>query len=164
MARPTRKPSGRTRKPTTAKPSRRASAETPRHPEKSPSDPETRRQLERVRALCLALPGATEKVAWGAPTFRAPKVFAMFDDHHHGADRVALWVPAEKGVQGALVGTEPERFFRPPYVGPSGWIGIVLTAIGDDRLASLVEDGWRLVAPKRHVAELDARPVTRRGR
>jgi hypothetical protein len=138
--------------------------EPPRHPEKPLTSPEARAQLERARAICLALPGATEKIAWGSPTFRAPKVFAMFDDHHHGAQRIALWVPAEKGVQGALVGTEPDRFFRPPYVGPSGWIGIVLDKVDDGRLAALVEDAWRLVAPPRSVARRDCRSIEPRER
>ena len=82
-------------------------------------------------------------------TAAAPKVFAMFADHHHGDGRIALWCPAEKGAQEVLAGAEPERFFRPPYVGPSGWIGIVLTTVDDARLAELVREAWRLVAPKR---------------
>lgn len=144
-------------KPVERVPSRAADA--PRHPEKLLSGAEAKRELARVRKLCLALPRATEKVAWGAPTWRVGKIFAMFDDHHHGAEHVALWVPAPKGAQQVLVASEPERFFKPPYVGPSGWVGIVLARIDDERLAELVRDGYRCVAPKGALAELDRSSV-----
>ena len=84
-----------------------------------------RTPLARLRAICLALPEATEKIAWGEPTWRVRgKLFAQLDDHHHGADHLAVWLPAPLGEQEAMVFTDPVRFFRPPYVGPRGWVGV----------------------------------------
>ncbi|MBI5361825.1 MAG: MmcQ/YjbR family DNA-binding protein [Planctomycetes bacterium] len=126
----------------------------PRHPLHPLSGADARRELARVRRLCLALPEATEKLAWGTPTWRAGKIFAMFADHHHGTEHVALWIPAPKGAQEILVASEPARFFRPAYVGPSGWVGVILTNIGDERLKAMVLEAYRLVAPKRAIARL----------
>src|SRR5687768_15737190 len=98
----------------------------------------TESALARVRRLCLAFPATSEKLAWGAPTFRvgkSGKLFAMFADNHHGDGHKALWCHAPRGKQEVLVGSEPERFFRPPYVGPSGWIGLVLSRFSDAELA-----------------------------
>ena len=81
--------------------------------------------LARLRAICLALPETTEKVAWGEPTWRVRgKLFAQLDNHHHGADHLAVWLPAPLGEQEAMVYTNPRQFFRPPYVGPRGWVGV----------------------------------------
>jgi predicted DNA-binding protein (MmcQ/YjbR family) len=116
--------------------------------------------IKKVRAICLALPEAVEKPSHGEPTWFAGKgkVFAMLDDHHHGALHLSVWVPAGLGAQEALVASDPKRYFRPAYVGSSGWVGIVL----DDRpdwavVAWLVEQGYRLVAQKRLVAQLPPR-------
>lgn len=115
--------------------------------------------LDRVRKICLALPEATEKVAWGEPTFRVrDKLFVMYNDNHHGDGRTAIWCKAEPGGQEILVGADPERFFVPPYVGKSGWIGIDLKGGVDWReVAALVEESYRMTAPKRLLATLDAR-------
>jgi hypothetical protein len=116
--------------------------------------------LRRVRELCLALPAATERLSHGSPTFfvRDKSTFVMFLDDHHGDGRLALWVAAPPGVQQDLVETEPERFFRPPYVGHRGWLGVRLDVDPDwDEVAAIVEDAYRQVAPKKLVAELDAR-------
>ena len=102
----------------------------------------------RLRAICLALPDTTEKVAWGEPTWRVRgKIFAQLDDHHHGADHLAVWLPAPLGEQEAMVFTDPARFFRPPYVGPRGWVGVRI----DRRpnwtvVAKLVEQAYAMVA------------------
>jgi hypothetical protein len=72
----------------------------------------------------MALPEVTEKIAWGEPTWRAGELFAQMDTHHHGAEHVAVWLPARPGVQEELVEEDPRRFFRPPYVGHKGWIGV----------------------------------------
>ena len=107
-------------------------------------------QLERARAICLALPEATEKIAWGAPTFRVKeKLFAMYAENHHGDGRIALWCAAPKGMQEVLVGSEPERFFRPPYVGPSGWIGVLLDKNSDERVRRIVREAYCRIEPKR---------------
>jgi hypothetical protein len=104
--------------------------------------------VARLRTICLALPEATEKIAWGEPTWRAGKIFAQMDTHHHGADHVAVWLPAPPGVQDELVAEDPVRFFRPPYVGAKGWIGVRIDRKPDWRVvAGLVADAYRLVAP-----------------
>lgn len=106
--------------------------------------------LDRVRKICLALPGAFEKLAWGAPTFRAGgRQFAMFADNHHGVGFVGLWVKGAPGAQEVLVESDPARFFVPPYVGPSGWVGIRLDRGVDWKIVTaLVREGYDLVAPK----------------
>lgn len=113
--------------------------------------------LTRLRRLCLSLPETTEKVAWGSPTFRVRnKMFAMFHDNHHGDGRIAVWLNAAPGAQDVLIGAEPGRFFVPPYMGPSGWIGVRLDNGPDwGQVAALVEDAFRIVAPKRVAALLD---------
>jgi predicted DNA-binding protein (MmcQ/YjbR family) len=85
--------------------------------------------LRRIRKLCLSLPGAHEVEAWGEPTFRVKnKIFAMYAaaDNHHGKGRPAIWVKAAPGNQELMIAARPERYFIPPYVGPSGWIGMWL--------------------------------------
>jgi hypothetical protein len=113
--------------------------------------------LARVRRICLSLPEAFEKVAWGAPTFRVrDRQFAILLDNHHGDGRLALWCKAPPGAQEALVGADPERFFVPPYVGPQGWLGIRLDKGLDwGVIAGLVRDGYIEVAPKRLRAALE---------
>jgi hypothetical protein len=119
------------------------------HPVKKPTKSAEVRAIERVRRICLALPGATEKLAWGEPTFRAGKMFAMMDTHHHGADHVAVLVPAELGVQETLVKADPERYFVPPYVGPSGWVGARITGKPDWKaIEELIADAYRLIEAK----------------
>ncbi len=116
--------------------------------------------LETLRKLCLALPETTERLSHGEPTWfvRDKKTFVMFANHHHD-DRLAFWCAAPDGAQEALVGSAPERFFRPPYVGHRGWLGVYLDVPGVDwgQIADLVVDAYRVVAPKKLVAELDAR-------
>src|SRR3982074_3099061 len=81
-------------------------------------------QLARVRRICTAIPGTIEKMSHGEPTFFTPKrVFAMFANNHHNGGYVALWLPAAPGTQEAAINESPDIYFRPPYVGPSGWIG-----------------------------------------
>ena len=117
------------------------------------------RPLTRLRKLCLALPEAHEVEAWGEPTFRVRnKLFAMYaaTGNHHGDGRPAVWVKAGPGNQALMVRAAPDRFFVPPYVGPSGWVGVWLDGPPDwDELATLLRDGYRLVAPKRLAAELE---------
>ena len=114
--------------------------------------------LARVRAICLALPEAEEKEAWGMPTFRVRgKLFAHFADNHHGDGRVALWLKAEPGARELLVEAAPDRFFVPPYVGPRGWLGLRVDGEADwEEAAELVEASWRLIAPKRVLAAYEA--------
>lgn len=110
----------------------------------------------RVREICLALPEATEKLSHGAPAFFVKKQFVMlWCDGHHDHQFPHLWCAASLGAQEELVATEPTRFFRPPYVGGRGWIGVRLDGKVDwDELAAICEDAYRVVAPKRLVAAL----------
>ena len=115
--------------------------------------------LVRLRRLCLALPEAHEVEAWGEPTFRVRnKLFAMFAsaNNHHGGGRDAVWCKAAPGNQQLMVKAAPAKFFAPPYVGPSGWIGIWLDERTDwAEVAALIEDSYRLIAPKKLLATLD---------
>jgi len=126
------------------------------------------RPITRLRKLCLALPEAHEVEAWSAPTFRVRnRQFAMFADadSHHGGGRPAVWVKAAPGNQDLMVRAAPDRFFVPPYVGPSGWVGVWLDGDVDwPELDDLLRDAYRLIAPKRLGAQLDERPVGGRGR
>lgn len=112
---------------------------------------------ERLRRICLALPEATEKEAWGSPTYRVrDKMFAMFVEDHHGDGVTAVWLKAPAGIQEILVGAAPERFFRPPYVGHKGWIGIHLNRQTDwQEVADHVRESYCMTAPKRLLASLD---------
>src|SRR5262245_13308734 len=110
--------------------------------------------IDRLRALCLALPEAVEKEAWGDPTFRVhDKIFAM---EKRGDGRISLWCKAPAGSQMVLVGADPERFFVPPYVGHKGWVGVRLDQQPDwDEVAALVRRSYRLIAPKRLAALIE---------
>jgi hypothetical protein len=115
--------------------------------------------LTQVRKICLALPETTERLSHGSPTWfvRDKKTFVMYLNDHHGDGRLALWVAAPPGAQEELVDLEPERFFRPPYVGHRGWLGVRLDRDVDwDEIAGIVEDAYRQVAPKILVKQLDA--------
>ncbi len=124
--------------------------------------------IDKLRKLCLALPEATEKEAWGTPTFRIrDKMFAMFAEHHHGDARVAVWIKAPPGEQEVLIGADPERFFKPPYVGVNGWIGMNLGAGVDwDEVADHLREGYLMAAPKKLSAALQDRgqPPTTKAR
>jgi hypothetical protein len=114
--------------------------------------------LERVRQICLAFPETSERLSHGAPTFfiRGKKTFVMYVDDHHGDGRLALWCAAPEGVQAELVDSEPDRFFRPPYVGHRGWVGVRLDRDRDwGEIAGIAEDAYRQVAPRTLVARLD---------
>ena len=111
---------------------------------------ESNKLIKRLRQLCLALPGVLEKEAWGECTFRVSggKMFAMTDNNHHHSGHLAVWVTAPPTVQETLVRSRPNRFFKPPYVGAKGWVGVRLDAQVDwDQLAAILTDGYRLVAP-----------------
>ena len=117
--------------------------------------------LERLRALCLALPEVTEKLSHGSPTWFVKKTFVTWVDDHHGDGNTGFWCAAPPGVQEELVGSGDPRFFRPPYVGRRGWLGVRLVTVDGadpdwDEVAELVEDAYRTVAPPRLVRALDA--------
>ncbi len=111
-------------------------------------------QLARVRRICLALPEASERLSHGEPTFFVGKrVFAMFANNHHNDGRIAVWLPVPVGDQEVLIQLRPKVFFKPPYVGVRGWVGIVLAHIDDTELGPYLQDAWACVAPKRLAAE-----------
>jgi hypothetical protein len=115
--------------------------------------------LDRVRAVCLALPEVTERLSHGAPTFfiREQKTFVTFMDDHHGDGRLALWCAAPVGAQQEMLAENPERFFRPPYVGHRGWLGVRVDGRPDwAEVNQVIEEAYRTVAPRRLVAQLDA--------
>ncbi len=116
-----------------------------------------RSALERLRGLCLALPETTERLSHGEPTWfvRDKKVFVMYANQHHD-DRVGFWCAAPAGEQEAQVAAAPLRFFRPPYVGGRGWLGVWLDVPVDwSEIDEIAREAYRQVAPKRLVVELD---------
>jgi hypothetical protein len=108
------------------------------------------RQLQRVRKICLALPAVTEKLSHGEETFFVKKrVFAMLSKNHHDDGHVAVVVPAAPGLQEALVEEAPTTYYRPPYVGGAGWVGIELDQISDEALAAHIQQAWNLISRKK---------------
>lgn len=107
--------------------------------------------LERVRDICLSFPQSSEKVSHGAPAFFvAKKAIVYFHDDHHGDGRLCIWCAAPEGAQEMLVEAAPGQYFRPPYVGYRGWLGVQLdTGIDENELAGVIEDAFLTVAPKR---------------
>jgi hypothetical protein len=108
-------------------------------------------QLDRVRRFCAALPGITEKLSHGTPTFFVEKdkgVFAMFADNHHADGRLTVWLPVAEGLQAAMIEEEPATYFKPPYVGSSGWVGVELAHVRDEALEAHLREAWQLVKRK----------------
>ncbi len=109
--------------------------------------------LLRLRRLCLSLPGAWEKLSHGEPTFFVgKKVFAMFANNHHNDGHIGVWTPAPPGFQEMAVSTWPRKFFRPPYVGARGWVGVELGQIDDEELSLHLLEAFKLTAPKKRRA------------
>ncbi len=126
---------------------------TAKRPATKPRNP-----LERLRKLCLLFPQTTERLSHGEPTWfiQDKKTFVTYANHHHD-DRLAFWCAAPDGAQDVLISAAPERFFRPPYVGTRGWLGVYLDVPVDwDEIAQVVDDAYRSVASRRLLAELDA--------
>ncbi len=110
--------------------------------------------IERLRALCLALPETTERLSHGEPTWfvQDKKVFVMFADRHHD-DRLGFWCAAPPGEQEAQVSARPSSFFRPPYVGHRGWLGVWLDVpVHWNEIDEIVREAYRQIAPKRLLA------------
>src|SRR5262245_28847545 len=111
--------------------------------------------IDRVRRLCLSLPGTWENMSHGEPTwFVGKKVFAMFSNNHHNDGHIAVTVPAAIGIQEMLIKKSPKKFYRPPYVGVRGWIGIEIDRVTDKELRAHIEEAWQLIAPKKLHTEL----------
>ena len=111
-------------------------------------------QLERVRQICLSLPEVTEKISHGEPTFFVrKKVFAMCSINHHNDGHIAVTIPTAIGVQEALIKASPKKFYRPPYVGVLGWVGVELPRVSDKELRAHLTEAWKLIAPEKlHMA------------
>jgi hypothetical protein len=106
-------------------------------------------ELGHLRAIRETLPETSERLSHGAPSFffRDKKCFLMFMDDHHGDGRRAIWCAAPPGNQELLVQADGDKFFRPPYVGHRGWLGVDLRAAPDwDEIAGVVEDAYATVA------------------
>lgn len=136
-----------TRKPTTTSTSRKG-AKKP-----GPKAPRVSSAIEHLRRFCLSLPETTEVEAWGEPTFRVNgKIFAMHASAgtHHGFGRPAVWILSIPLEQDLLLHARPDRYFKPPYVGPSGWIGAYLDRRPPwKEIEELLKDAWRRRAPRR---------------
>jgi hypothetical protein len=117
-----------------------------------PTQAERAAALDRLRTICLALPETSERLSHGAPSFfvREKKCFLMLLDDHHGDGIFGIWCAAPPGNQELLVSANPDRFFRPPYVGHRGWLGVRLNdGVDWDELTGIVEDAFATVAPKK---------------
>jgi predicted DNA-binding protein (MmcQ/YjbR family) len=117
-----------------------------------------------VRQLCLAFPEAEELISHGMPNYRVrgKKIFATFALNHHGDGRIALWLNTSAEMQDAYVHAEPKYFFVPPYVGPSGWLGVRLdTGLAWKRIAPIVQVAYERVAPAKLVGQLKKTPSVR---
>ncbi len=118
-------------------------------PGKGPVEAGPAAQLLRVRRACLSMPGAIEKLSHGAPAFFTPaRMFATFENNHHNSGRLALWIPAAPGEQEAMIAEAPDTYFRPPYLGVSGWVGVHLARVDDAQLGALVREAHRLIVAK----------------
>jgi hypothetical protein len=120
--------------------------------------------LDRIRTICAGLPETSERLSHGHPTFfiREKRSFAMVLDNHHGDGRFAIWCAAAPGTQELLVDADPEKFFRPPYLGHRGWIGVRLDRGLDwDEIAGILEDAYAEVAPPALLERAKAQPPAR---
>jgi hypothetical protein len=108
------------------------------------------KHVERVRRICLALPETWEKISHGEPTFFVKKkVFAACSINHHNDGHVAVVIPAAIGIQDMLIKKSPRKFYRPPYLGVRGWVGIELDRVSDKELSLHLSEAWRLIAPQK---------------
>ncbi len=167
--RPAKKASPKKASPKKA-PAQRSTREASAPPERASAHPVRRVAagdaplVERLRKLCLAFPEAGERISHGEPTWFAGKgkVFAMLDNHHHASPHLSVWLPQPFGAQETLIKADSGRFFRPPYVGPSGWVGVVLDTMPDwELVADLVRESYVHVATKKLVAQLTASEAAR---
>ena len=125
---------------------------------KKPKPDKGEKHLRRVQRICHALPGTVEKISHGEPTFFAggKKVFVMFSNNHHNDGHISVCIPAAIGIQAMLIERDPEKFYRPPYVGGAGWVGVELDRVNDKELGFHLHEAWRLIAPKKLQEEFAA--------
>jgi hypothetical protein len=104
-----------------------------------------------IRRFALSLPEAEERETWGAATFRVrSKIFSMFSEEERH-----VWAKSTFDEQRALVAMYPDAFFVPPYVGPRGWVGAIVSRVDPGEMRELVLEAWRLTAPLELVDEYD---------
>jgi hypothetical protein len=124
-------------------------------------------ELAELRRIALGFPEAFEKISWGRPVFCAPKIFVMYGGNakpDKGGDYIpypySILVKVDESERKAL--QQDERFYYPAYMGPSGWLGLDLTAakVDWDEVTELIDASFRIVAPKRLISALDARSST----
>ena len=111
--------------------------------------------IQKLRKVCLALGNVVEKEAWGECTFRVVdgSMFAMTDNNHHKSGHVAVWVKAPAMAQEILINSDPQRFFKPPYMGHKGWVGVRLEGKLDwSHLAAILKDGYEMSLPMKKSA------------
>lgn len=116
--------------------------------------------IKKLRAVCLALGDVVEKEAWGECTFRVVNgpMFAMTDNNHHQSGHVAVWVKAPALVQEILISSDSKRFFKPPYMGHKGWVGVRLDSKPDwEQLSAILKDGYEMSLPVRKAARAASR-------
>src|SRR5438105_11146145 len=114
------------------------------------------KQTERVRRICLGLPETWEKISHGEPAwFVGKKLFAMFSNNHHHDGHIAVTVPAAIGIQEMLIKKSPKKFYRPPYVGVRGWVGIEVARVSDKELTLHIREAWALIAPPKLRAAIE---------
>jgi len=107
--------------------------------------------IDRLRKIALALPGVTEKLSHGEPTFFVRgRVLCMIDNDHHGSGHVAVWCNAPPGAQESLVAGDPKHFFVPPYVGKGGWLGVRLdSGLSWKVIADLIKQAHAITGVKK---------------
>src|SRR5262245_24359098 len=127
------------------KTARRTRSVSKRRPASKPRAKSARDPLDRLRAICLGLPQSTEVEAWGAPTFRVGKLFAMYasPSSHHSGGRPAVWIYSVSVEQDLVIRSRPDKYFKPAYVGAYGWIGAWLDQSPPwDEIEELLRDAW----------------------
>ena len=107
--------------------------------------------LRKIREFCLSLPDVEEKLSHGAPTwFVKKRTFASYTNNHHGDGRIALWCNASEGGQEIRVGSDPDNFFVPPYVGCRGWVGVrVDRGLSLGAITDVIKDAYGATVKKK---------------
>lgn len=115
--------------------------------------PKHKKLFEDIRSLCLSFPGTSERMSHGVPTFfvNDKHSFVQYRVNHHGDGRIALWCSAAPGVQSLFIEATPEIYFKPPYVGHLGWIGLRLDRdAGWEEISGVIGDAYVNRAPKKY--------------